>query len=245
VGEYETIDDWDYSYDDSPRVYNRRTRVMRTARTTNERENMSESTATTGTRTARRGFGGYNKAADGVNRTTFQVQDDSEIIVFLEPENFSYALRHWIKYVDESGNQVTRAEWCLEEECPMCDIGDRPKPVAFFNVVDLASPSKVLVWEASADPTKAIQKEFNKLVKRNQNLSDDGLYWVISREKGRNGFYTYSVDKLPEDDLLAEWPSLKPLAPAQRDALRHRAYDESYVEYKDRGDLQEFVDSLG
>lgn len=212
---------------------------------------MSEDTAGTDTavetrtRTSRRGFGGYNKTLDGLNRTTFQVKDDSEVIVFLDDENFTYALRHWVKYVDESNNQVTRAEWCLEEDCPLCDIGDRPKAVAFFNVVDIANPTKVLVWEASADPTGAIQKEFNKLAKRGQHLNDDGLYWVISREKGRNGFYTYSVDKLVEDDLATEWKNLKPLTPAQRDALRHRAYDENYVEYKDRADLQDFVDSLG
>lgn len=222
---------------------------MRQARTRNEstEETMSdESTSTaTGTRTARRGFGGYNKTVSGLNQTTFQVKDDSEVIVFLEPENFTYALRHWVKYIGEDGKtQQTRAEWCLEDDCPLCDIGDRPKAVAFFNVVDLAFPNKVLVWEASADPTKAIQKEFNKLVKANKKLSDDGLYWVVSREKGRNGFYTYSVDKLTEDDLAEQWPSLKPLNGAQRDALRHRAYDESYVELRERQELVEFVDSL-
>lgn len=217
---------------------------MRTARTMNEREEtMSTDTegTTTGTRTARRGFGGLNK----LNQTTFRVEDDSEVIIFLEPENFTYALRHWIKYIGEDGNQTTRAEWCLEEDCPLCDIGDRPKPVAFFNVVDLTVPNKVLVWEASADPTGAIQKEFNKLAKRGQTLSQDNLYWVVSREKKSNGFYTYSVDKLPEDELTVEWKSLRPITGAQRDALRHRAFDESYVEYKDRQELQEFTDSLG
>lgn len=217
---------------------------MRQARTRNESEE-TMSGETTGTRMSRRGFGGYNKAADGLNKTTFQVKDDSEVIVFLEPENFSYALRHWVKYIDDNGQQVTRVEYCLEDDCPLCDIGDRPKPTAFFNVVDLSMPGKVLVWEATADPTGAIQKEFNKLAKRGQSLSDDGLYWVVSREKGKNGFYTYSVDKLTEDDLQAEWPSLKPLVPAQREALRSRMYDEEYVQFKERQELQDFVDTLG
>lgn len=222
---------------------------MRQARTTATRDNESESTMS-GERQSRRGFGGYNKAVDGLNRTTLQVKDDTEIIIFLERENFSYALRHWVKYIpeDSTNNQpVTRVEYCLEDDCPLCDIGDRPKPTAFFNVVDLANPGKVLVWEATADPTGAIQKEFNKLAKRGQEISDDGLYWAVSREKGKNGFYTYSVDKLPEDDLLVEWPSLKPIVAAQREALRGRMYDESYVtdQMKTRAELQEFVDSLG
>jgi hypothetical protein len=219
--------------------------VTRTARTTATREEseetMTETAAPSGTRTNRRGFAGLNKA----NQTTFRVEDDSEVIVFLEPENFTYALRHWVKYIGEDGKEATRTEWCLEDDCPLCDIGDRPKPVAFFNVVDLAVPNKVLVWEASSDPTGVIQKEFNKLAKRGKELSDDELYWVVSREKKSNGFYTYSLDKLTEDELATEWKSLKPLGTAQRESLRHRANDESYVEYKDRQALQDFVDSLG
>ena len=231
---------------------------MRTARTTSTRESdeMNQDTETTGrtrsARTSRRGFGGYNKTVDGLNKTTFQVKDNSEVIIFLEPENFFYALRHWVKYLDDGGKQATRAEWCLsledeedEDACPLCAIGDRPKPVAFFNVVDVAQPSKVLVWEASADPTGAIQKEYNKLAKRNGALNGDGLYWVVSREQGRNGFYTYSVDKLTEDGLQSEWENLRPISAAQREALRTRMYDESYVELKTREELQEFVDSLG
>lgn len=218
---------------------------MRQARTTARAESSEMSDTATGTRASRRGFAGYNKVVDGLNKTTFQVKDDSEIIAFLEPENFMFALRHWVKFIGEDGKQQTRVEYCLEEDCPLCDIGDRPKATAFFNVVDLANPNKVLVWEATADPTGAIQKEFNKLAKRGQKLSDDGLYWIISREQGRNGFYTYSVDKLTEEDLLTEWPSLKPLNGAQRDALRHRMYDEEYVQFKTAEELQEFVDSLG
>lgn len=213
---------------------------MRTARTRNEsEETMSEDT---GTRQSRRGFGGLNK----LNQTTFRVEDDSEVIIFLEPENFTYALRHWVKYPDPENpkNQVTRVEYCLEEDCPLCDIGDRPKPTAYFNVVDLSFPSKVLVWEATADPTNVIQKEFNKLTKRGKNLSDDGLYWVVSKEKNKNGFYTYSIDPLNEEELTTEWTKLSPVNGAQRDALRHRAHDESYIEYKTREELQEFADSL-
>lgn len=219
--------------------------MARTARTTATREESAETvndtTTNTGTRASRRGFGGLNK----LNQTTFRVEDSSEVIIFLEPENFTYALRHWVKYVDEAGQQQTRVEYCLEDDCPLCDIGDRPKPTAFFNVVDLSLPTKVLVWEATSDPTAAIQKEFNKVTKRNQTLSDDGTYWVVSKEKKSNGFFTYSLDKLTEDELRAEWPRLSPITPAQRDALRHRAYDESYVELKTREELQEFVDSLG
>jgi len=217
--------------------------MAREARTVNP--DRAESTETTGTRQSRRGFGGYNKTVQGLNQTTFRVEDDSEVIVFLEPENFTYALRHWVKFIGENGQQQTRVEYCLEDECPLCDIGDRPKPTAFFNVVDLANPNKVLVWEATADPTNAIQKEFNKLAKRGQTLDAEGIYWVVSREKGRNGFFTYSIDKLTEEDLVAEWPSLKPITSAQRTALSQRLYGEDYVTFKDRDELVEFVDSLG
>lgn len=218
---------------------------MRQARTTARDEStVSESTGTRQARTDRRGFGGLDK----LQQTTFQVKDNSEVIIFLEPENFSYALRHWVKYIDpdDPKKTTTRVEICLEDDCPLCDVGDRPKATAYFNVVDLTVPTKVLVWEATADPVKAIQKEYNKLAKRGLNLSDDNTYWVISKEKQSNGFYTYSVDRISEEELLTEWKGLKPINGAQRDALRHRAYDESYVEdqMKSAEELQEFVDSL-
>jgi hypothetical protein len=218
-----------------------RSRMRKNETSTEERDMRTEGTG----RAPRRGFGGYNKVADGLNRTTFQVKDDPEVIAFLEPENFTYALRHWVKFFDDSNQQQTRAEWCLEEDCPICDIGDTPKAVCFFNVVDIANPGKVLVWEASADPTGAIQKEFTKLSRRGQFISDEQFYWVISKAKGKNGFYTYSVDRLHIDDMAVEWPKLSPLTPEQRTALRGKLYDEDYVEYKDREELQAFVDTLG
>jgi len=237
---------------------------MRTARNTATREESdtvsesfdtgaSEGTTVTGTRTARtsrRGFGGYNN----LNKTTFQLEGSSAVLVFLDPENFSYAKRHWIKYmsVDEATGkpvQVTKVEYCLEDEddCPLCEIGDRAKPTAYFNVVDVSAPSKVLVCEATPDPTSAIQKEYNKLVGKGKHLSDDNMYWVISKEKGKNGFFSYSVDRLSEDDMASEWEGLSPITATQREALRHRAYDDTYIlnQMKTRAELQEFVDSLG
>lgn len=216
---------------------------MRQARTTAR----TESTETmSGTRTSRGGFGTFDKAVKALNSTTFTVGETSEVIIFLDPENFTYALRHWIKYMDPENpkQQITRVEYCLEEDCPLCDEGDRAKATAYFNVVDLGAPNKVLVWEATPDPTSAIQKEFNKLTAKGKNLSDDGLYWVISKEKGKNGFYSYSVDRLTEEELLTEWPKLSPINSAQREALRHRAYGDEYIEYKTREELQEFIDSL-
>jgi hypothetical protein len=198
-------------------------------------------------RPQRRGFGGYNKAASGLNKTTLQVQDDAVVIAFLEEENFTYALRHWLKYDGPDGKPVTKAEWCLQEEegeCPMCDIGDKPKPVCFFNVVDLSAPNKVLVWEASSDPTDAIQKEYKKLVNKRKTLNDLGLYFVVSKEKGKNGFYSYSVDRLEAEDLPHEWPSLSQLSEAQRTTLSTKLYDESYVKYKTRTEIQDLVDEL-
>jgi hypothetical protein len=217
----------------------------------NETEENMRTEEATG-RASRAGFGGYNRAVDGLNRTTLQVKDDAEVIAFLEPENFTYALRHWVKYVDDKNTQITRAEWCLEDECPLCDIGDRPKAVCFFNVVDISNPGKVLVWEASSDPTDAIQKEFNKLAKLGKQLDDPSLYWIISKAKSKNGFYSYSVDKLPEDELAVVWkslrpgqPAVKPLTESQRASLSTKLYDEDYVEYKERQELQDFVDTLG
>lgn len=218
--------------------------MARQARTRNETGDTMSTETETGVRSSRRGFSALNLA----NQMTFRLGDNSEVIVFLEEENFTYALRHWVKYIpgDSADNKpMTRVEYCLEDDCPLCDIGDRPKSTAFFNVVNLTVPNKVLVWEATADPTGAIEKEFKKLFKNGKHLSDDGLYWVISREKGKNGFYTYSVDRLTEEGLQDEWPSLSPLTPAQRVALRTRMYDESYVQVKTREELQEFVDSLG
>lgn len=196
-------------------------------------------------RSARRGFNTFNKVASNLNNVTFKVADDSEVIAFLEDENFAYALRHWVKFIDpESGQQRTVAEWCLEDDCPLCDIGDRAKPTAFFNVVNLATPGKVLVWEATADPTKAIEKEYSKLQRKGQNLNDEDLFWVVSKEKGRNNIPSYSVDKLPLEDLEVEWPSLTPLTAEQRESLSEKLYDETYIKFKTREELEDLASKL-
>lgn len=217
---------------------------MRQARTTATPEQRAETMS--GTRTSRAGFGTFDRAVRALNNTTFQVGDDSEVIIFLDPENFTYALRHWVKYQDPENprNQITRVEFCLEDDCPLCDVGDKAKATAYFNVVNLATPNKVIVWEATPDPTGAIQKEFNKLQKLGKSLNDSNLYWVISKEKGRNGFYSYSVDKVTEDELTTQWPRLSPVSAAQREALSARAYGDEYIQYKTREEIQEFVDSI-
>lgn len=210
-----------------------------------------------GTRGSRRGFGA-NKLKN-VNDRTLRVEDSTLVIAFLEEENFTFAGRHWIDFYDqEQGRTRKTVKNCLsvleegdegfdDRGCPLCDAGDQAKPTYYFNVVNLANPSKVLVWEASTDPANKIEKRYVARAQNGQHINDPDIYWAVSKEQnGKNGkgAWTYSVDPVKSRDLEEDWPSLKVLTDERRVSLLEKLYDETYVKYESYEALESFVDSI-
>jgi hypothetical protein len=214
---------------------------------------MSEGQRTART-TGRRGFSSYQTAMN--DRPTFLVsKENTHLIAFLEPENFTWAKRHWVDIVDsDTGKRRTtvrnclktendEGEWIDERGCPICNTADTPSVTCFFNVVDLeGNRNKPLVWEASPGPTNVILKRFQQRAKIGKTLSDDDIYYAVSKEQ--NGAWVYSVDPVRESDFEAEWPSQKPLTSSERERLLAKIYGEDYVKFNTYEELEEFVTLL-
>lgn len=164
----------------------------------------------------------------------FTVPDDGEevLIKFLEDKPFAPLFQHWVQ--TENGR---RAYTCLGfTECPMCAKGDKAKSSDWINVVVLGDEPALMVWYMSPDPASAVKERAQG--KRTSPLDKDGLYFAVSKKKGSNGFFSYSVDPVKEDELETDW-GVKPLTDAQLDGFISNRYDSSIVRFHTLSELQE------
>jgi hypothetical protein len=217
-----------------------RGRATRTTRTTRETDEAprSESRGRT-TRQGGRGFSAYKENVAETKRefNTFKVEKETLVIAFLEDEPFDHVFRHWIQRQPRN---------CIGDECPVCLRGDTPKAVLLFNVVNMAHPDKVLLWEASAEPVKRIEKRYDDLAATKSGplkLNSPGVYFEVSKAKKSNGYTEYTVDRLYENILVDEW-EMEPLTDEDREALAEDLYTSDVIKYNTVAELEEWLDGL-
>jgi hypothetical protein len=145
----------------------------------------------------RKGWEAYDKSAketgggDDTLKPYFRYtvsSDEPKLVRFLDSSPISY-LQHWI-----SG----RPYMCLEEDCPACDSGHDPKPVATFTVVDLSLDEPLpLLLNVTA----------KKFASRLETLNDDRKYgpltanYVALSREGEGKNTTYTATYVKERDL--------------------------------------------
>ena len=172
----------------------------------------------------------------------FAVPDDGEevLVKFLDEMPFAPIYQHWI-----AAANGRRAYTCAGyDTCPLCARGDKAKASDWFNIVVLGDTPEIRVWIASPDPSAAIEERATG--KRTSPLNKDGLYFAVSKKKGTNGFFSYTVDAVREDELEADW-GVNPLTPAQITQFNKDKFDSSVVRIHTISELSEaarnYVDS--
>jgi hypothetical protein len=167
--------------------------------------------------------------------TRFTVADDGEetLIKFLDPQPFAPIYQHWV-----ATKEGRRAYVCLDSGCPLCAYGDKPKSSDWFNVVVMGDDPSLQVWYATADPTAAIRERSE--AKRTAPLNKSGQYFAVSKRKASNGFNTYSVDAVKEDELGTDW-GIQPLTAEQLSDFTSKAYDSSLVRKNTKTELEEIA----
>lgn len=172
---------------------------------------------------------------------TLEVPEDTQVALrFAEPEPFAFYYRHWPK--------GGRADVCIADadndvECPLCGVGDKPKPVVMYNVVD-AAKNLLVVWEMTSEPTRKVQKHYDQLVARDRSLADPSLYFIVTKAKKNNGFFEYEVQRVRADDLNEE-AGIDPLTDAEfEDAIKKGMFTDEIVYVRNKSDLQEVADGL-
>jgi hypothetical protein len=161
-----------------------------------------------------------NKQA--VPRFTVPENGEEVIIKFIDTKPFAPVFQHWIMT-----SEGRRAFTCpASGPCPMCNRGDKAKGSDWFNVVaGLEDGWTLQVWYASADPSAAIRER--AVSKRTSPINKAGQYFVATKRQASNGFNTYSIDPVREDELN-DW-GLKPLTAEELAEFTSRAYDASLV----------------
>jgi len=172
--------------------------------------------------------------AGTINR--FKVEDGEEVLIkFLEADApFASYWQHWID---------KKPYTCLIENCPLCNIGDSPKPVDCFNVVKMTESGPLLyLWQASPDPAGAIKVRADN--KRTSPLNRDDLYFAVSKVKGKNGFPSYNVDVVKAEELSEDW-GMSPLTTEQMEAFQMEAYtSDAVLKSTPRHELVELANTL-
>lgn len=216
--------------DDTPRRPAVQRRTMRDAKPSGK--------ASGGNRAAvGKGFAAYKKVtrerSQDFNR--LEVDDTPQLIKFAEPEPFAFFYRHWVQ--TDAGK---RPYVCLGDECPLCDVGDEAKPVMMFNVITVADAS-LRVWEASKDPARQIQKRYDDAA--SSPLDREDLYFAVSKEKKKNNFFEFTVEKVKARDLEEDYDT-EPLTAEEIDEATKKLFDDTVVRVPTKADLREVVKSL-
>ena len=168
------------------------------------------------------GWAGYKKAKAERSEKYPRLEVDKtsgKILKFAEPEPFAFIYRHWVAKrpytcVNDPENEVL---------CPLCDAGDRAKPVVFYNVIDLED-STLKVWEMTADPTRKVQKHYDLLAEMEppRTLDDPGYYFAVSKEQKDRSAWEYTVDRMKARDLQEDY-STEPLGDDEFDEAMKKA----------------------
>lgn len=156
----------------------------------------------------------------------FTVPEDGEevIIKFLEEDSFAPHYVHWIN---------KRPYTCPDPSpdphkatvCPACARGDKAKPNNLMNVVVLGDKPELVVWYATADPSAAIEEKANS---KKGPLNKAGMYMAVSKRKGSNGIFSYTLDWVREDELKDDW-GLRGLTTEELAKFNSEKYDSSIV----------------
>jgi len=174
------------------------------------------------------------RSSGGAQLPRFTVPDDGEeiIIKFLDDMSFAPLYQHWLQ-----NSEGRRAYVCAGlEDCPLCARGHTPKAADHFNIVLLGEKPELKVWIASPDPSAAIEERAES--KRTSPINKPGLYFAVSKKKGTNGFFSYSVDPVKEDELHEDW-GVEPLTSQQLAQFNKDKFDSSAIRIHTIAELTE------
>lgn len=185
------------------------------------------------------------KSGDRPDRFETEIPEGGEEVLFRFLNDVPFA-SYWQHWVPGKGGK-RRPYTCLIDDCPLCERGVRAQPVDCINVIALNKSDeagkivpRVLLWTLSSDPAKAVKERADS--RRTSPLNKSDLYFVVSKKTGANGFNSYSIDPIREDEL--EEMGVTALTEDQVKDLSKGAYDKSVVQASTRRDLQEIAASL-
>jgi len=211
------------------------------------RRPLSSPTLDTPTSTPRAGGRGSGWNAHRENRRAafskeFMVPEgQQQLIRFLDDEPFESYYRHWLRDRPKGERQTFT---CIGEECPLCEAGDKPAFLVLFNVIDMLADGGPMakVWSTSPNPAGIIE-EF-ALDKKYSPLNRADQYFAVSKKKGANGIFGYSVMPVKARDLPEDWDGLQPITAEQEEKLGTERRGSDYIRTDERSVLLKLAEEL-
>lgn len=186
------------------------------------------------------GWAGHKEVAKSSrSENVFQIEEEPHLLKMLQDQPFAAYRQHWIP-------ARRRSFICLKKidgDCPLCDdVGDVPNgSKTLFNVVDMNTPEKVLVWEAGA--TAAGELEDISEDERFEGLSDPKLYLEVYSKKRGDKPPEHKVNIIRSRDLPDDW-DVDPLGEDELAELEEQVFDADFVHVPKPEDLEEVADEL-
>lgn len=127
--------------------------------------------------------------------TEFRFSDDPQLVKFLTNTPFAVFKQHWIERPGK------KSFVCLEDDCPLCGIGDTPRAKAAFSVVNLSAEEPVAEILLTSPSLTRQLATFDQDAKTGPL---DRIYWSMSRQ-GRGPKTIYSIIPVKPRDLSEDW----------------------------------------
>lgn len=209
--------------------------AARKARRDDDDDDDDEDERPRSTKAVRKGWGGAKRTKEMSSDfpEELKVGDEALLIKFLEDEPFASYRQHWIE------REGKKSFTCLEDDCPLCDIGDRPQGRYAFNILLLSE----------GEPVNKVWVVGNRLEGTLENYAKDKktgpltrLYWSVSRT-GKGSNTQYNVSPVKERDLGEDW-DVEPLEDDILAKYEKQCWDDSAVSVQTRKQLQAIADEV-
>jgi hypothetical protein len=158
----------------------------------------------------------------------YKVQDQEQLILFLEDAPYASFLQHWADWVARG---VKMSYVCLRpDDCPLCKVQD-PSARVRFNVMNMsAEPPLLETLETGITIAQTIEDDIGE-----RGLA--GTYWAIAM-KGPKKSKRTQIHQVKRRDVLEDW-KVEPLTDDDIVAWQQKCWDEESVEKSTRAELQD------
>jgi len=129
--------------------------------------------------------------------TEFRFTDEPQLVKFLDSAPFASFDQHWIERPGK------KSFVCLGEaaECPLCGIGDSPRPKAAFSIVNLSAEEPVVEILLTSPTLTRQLASFDQDAKTGPL---DRIFWSMARQ-GKGPKTIYTILPVKARDLSEDW----------------------------------------
>lgn len=161
--------------------------------------------------------------------TEFRFTEEPQLVKFLANTPFAVFRQHWLERPGK------KSFVCLEDGCPLCDIGDTPRAKAAFSIVNLSSEEAVVEILLTSPTLTRQLATFDQDAKTGPL---DRIFWSMSRQ-GKGPKTIYSVLPVKPRDLAEDWGADQSAVEAMVD--RFEPLTDAVISFTPRNEMQEIA----